>query len=285
MGMRAVTGFPALLVAAAMVGLVALCAAEPRVSLRVPPYPSALFPNFSSVVLPADGYTSLEILVEGALAEIRPSSVRVTLNEMPMALFTSVNPMPAGLRSIVRLGQSMNPDYSIRKEGESILTLVATDTMGTNYRGQFYLSIDTTKAQPEIARTTKARLQQNTVAAPPQHRATTITFDSDWPARRAEQTLLLEGEVTDAEGLRRIVFELNGKDIEEISLQNERPVRYQNGRIVRSSVAGRVDGNGTAVRFAIPIRLQRNRLNVIAVRAENLVGLSTRSDRTVELPK
>jgi hypothetical protein len=46
-----------------------------------------------------------------------------------------------------------------------------------------------------------------------------------------------------------------------------------------------VAGTGAAVHFTIPIRLAADRINVVAVRAENLVGLSARTDRTVEVLK
>jgi len=257
--------------------------AEPRVSLKIPPFESALFPNFSSVVLPPDGYDTLEVLLEGALGEIQTSSVRVTLNGMPMTPFVSVNPMPAGMRAIVKLKASMSPDYAIKRGGESILAFTAIDMAGTSYRGHFYLSVDPNKAQPEAARTTALRVRESTVVAPPQHRPPTIAIKSEWPARTTEERLSLEAEVVDEEGLRRIVIEVNGRDVEEVVLQNERPVRYQGGRIVRATTPGEVSGNGSGVRLVVPVRLARNRINVVAIRAENVFGITVRVDRTVEL--
>jgi len=262
---------------------VAAAAAEPVISLKIPPF-ATQFPNFASVVLPPSGYTTLEVVLQGALAEIQASTVRVTLNAMPMTPFVSVNMMPAGVRAIAKLGVSMSPDYMIRRDGESILTFAAADSAGTVYRGQFYLTIDPAKSQPDSARTTKARAQESGVVAPPQYVPPVIEILSQWPARTSEQTLGLEAEIKDPEGLRRIVIEINGRDVEEILLQNERPVRYQGGRIVRAAVAGDVNGTGTSVRINLPVRLSRNRINVIAVRAENLAGLSSRVDRAVEVP-
>lgn len=259
-------------------------AAEPTITLAVPPF-STSFTNFSSVMLPPSGYATLEIVLQGALAPIQASTVRVTLNGMPMTPFVSVNMMPGGARAIIRLGVSLNPDYMIRKDGESILTFAATDSAATSYRGQFYLSIDSSKAAPEVARTTRARAHETGVVAPPQHLPPVIAITSEWPSRTTERTVMLDAEVTDAEGLRRIVIEVNGRDAEEILLQNERPVRYQGGRIARGTIAGRVSGTGTAVALSIPIRLSQDRINVVAVRAENLAGLSSRSDRTIEVPK
>jgi hypothetical protein len=260
----------------------AIAAAEPSVTLKVPPHAST-FPNFASIVLPQSGYSSLEVLLEGALGEVQASSVRVTLNGMPMTPFVSVNMMPNGVRTIVKLGVSLSPDYSIRREGESILTFAARDASGTTYRGQFYLSIDSANTEPTVAPSTRARSQEPTVVAPPQHFPPMIQIVSKWPSPTSERTLFLEGEIKDSEGLRRIVIEVNGRDVEEVVLQNERPVRYQGGRVLRATAAGQVSGVGTAIRLNIPIRLSPDRLNVVAIRAENMLGLSSRSDTTVQV--
>lgn len=258
--------------------------AQPTISLRVPPHSSA-FPNFASVVLPPAGYSTLDVLLEGSLSEIQASTVRVTLNGMPMTPFVSVNMMPLGVRVIIRLGISMSPDYRIKSDGESILTFAAASADGTAYRGQFYLTLDATKSEPTVARTTKARAQESGVVAPPQNFPPAIEIKSTWPARTTERTLPLDVDVKDDVGLRRIVIEINGRDVEEIVLQNERPVRYQNGRVMRGAAAGVVSGTGTAVALSIPVSLASGRINVIAVRAENLAGLSSRSDRAVEVPQ
>jgi len=275
-------------IAAGIIALVLACArtaaAEPAITLKVPPFDTT-FQNFASVLLPPSGYSTLEVVLQGALGEVQASTVRVTLNGMPMTPFVSVNMMPAGTRAIVRLGVSLSPDYTIRRGGESILTFAAADAGGTSYRGQFYLTIDATKTAPELARTTRARAQESGVVAPPQHLPPAIAIKSQWPSRTSERTLALEVEVADPEGLRRIVIEVNGRDVEEILLQNERPVRYQGGRIVRATTAGEVSGTGTGIRFNIPVRLAGNRINVVAVRAENLAGLASRVDRVVEVPK
>lgn len=262
-----------------------LAAAEPSITLKVPPH-AAVFANFASIVLPPGGYSSLEVVLQGALGDIQASSVRVTLNGMPMTPFVSVNMMPNGVRTIVKLGVSLSPDYSIRRDGESILTFAAADASGTTYRGQFYLSIDSAKSEPAAATSTRARAQESTVIAPPQHFPPGIQILSRWPSPTSERTLFLESEIKDPEGLRRIVIEVNGRDVEEVLLQNERPVRYQGGRVLRATAAGEVSGVGTAISLKIPIRLSPDRLNVVAIRAENMLGLSSRSDTTVQvLPK
>src|SRR5215218_5162290 len=106
-----------LVVAICLAVNVAAASAEPSITLKVPPH-AATFANFASVVLPASGYSSLEVVLQGALAEVQASSVRVTLNGMPMTPFVAVNMMPNGVRMIVKLGVSLSPDYSIRRDGE-----------------------------------------------------------------------------------------------------------------------------------------------------------------------
>jgi hypothetical protein len=270
--------------AALLLAGLTLTAAEPRLTLRIPAFPGSEFPNFASVVLPPGGYDRLDILLEGALAQVQPSSVRVTMNGMPMTPFVSVNPMPAGVRVVVRLGLSLSPDYSIRPEGETVLAFTATDEAGMTYRAQFYLAVSPAALVPEAARSTKARGLEPAVQPPLQTRVPDIRITSAWPPRTTERTLQLDAEVRDAEGLRRIVVEVNGRDVEEVLLQNERPVRRHKGRVARGKLPGDVTGNGREVRIAVPVRLDSNRINVVALRAENVLGLSSRADRTVEVP-
>jgi len=270
-------------VAALAVALTA--AAEPVVSLRVTGFPDATFANFAAIVLPEGGYESLDLRLESALAPIQTSTVRVTLNNMPMTPFVAVNPTPSGVRIIVRLNASLSPDYQIKRAGESILTFDARDVNGTAYRGQFYLTIDPARSQPEPARLTKPRTQQETTIAPPQFRAPAIQITSNGPERTADRIFWLEAEVTDEEGLRKLVIELNGRDVEEVVLQNERPTRYRDGRLARGGMAGEVSGDGQRVQVRIPITLAKERINVVAVRAENVKGLAARADRTVAVFK
>ena len=95
----------------------------------------------------------------------------------------------------------------------------------------------------------------------------------------------LEAEVADEEGLRKVVIELNGKDVEEVVLQNEIPVRYKDGRLVRGAVAGEVGGDGSKLRLRVPLTLAKERINTVAIRAENLKNLASRADRTIEVFK
>lgn len=258
---------------------------EPAISLTIPAFPSSAFANYASVLLPDVKLETIELRLTGALATIQPSTVRVTLNGVPMTPFVAVNPTPGGARVIVRLGMTLSPEYAIRRDGESILTLDAKDVSGTEYRGQFYLSIDPSKKQPELARTTRARAQQSATVAPPEFRAPVIRLLSEAPGRTESRVYELEAEIADVEGLRRVVIEVNGRDVEEVVLQNEWPVRYKGGRVARGALAGQVTGGANTLRLRIPVQLGRNRVNVIAVRAENVRALSSRADQTIETIK
>src|SRR6266508_5194971 len=77
-------------------------------------------------------------------------------------------------------------------------------------------------------------------------------WSSDVCSSDLERTLMLEAEVSDAEGLRRIVLEVNGKDAEEVVFQNERPVRKKNGMVARGTMPGKVKGDGQRVVINVP---------------------------------
>jgi len=261
---------------------VATIAAEPRIQLRVPQFAGANFANFSNVVLPATGLTAIEIVIEDALAEIQAPTVRITLNETPMTPFVSINPLPTGVKAVIRLGLSLSPEYSLKREGENILVLTAADRSGVTYRAQFYLTLDASQPTPQLAKAARTKLPASAVQAPIEKDPPRVVITSSWPARTADRFVNLSGEVTDVEGIRRIIIEVNGKDVEEIVLQNERPVRKQNGFIPRTKLPGEVSGDGQRIRIAIPVRIERDKINVIAVRAENTAGLRTRADKSVE---
>jgi hypothetical protein len=259
--------------------------AEPSVTLRVPAFPAAAFQNFSSVLLPDVKIESIDLDLDRTLAQVQASTVRVTLNNIPLTPFVSVNRTPSGARIVIKLGMTLSPDYAIRRDGESILAMEARDTQGTAYRGQFYLTIDPAKTQPELARSTRARSMELTTIAPPQFEAPVVTITSKSPGRTADPVYWLSGSVTDGDGLRRVVIELNGKDVQEVALQNERPIRYVNGRVFRGRAAGEITGNGSRIDLNVPITLAKNKINVIALRAENLRGLVSRADQTIEVFK
>lgn len=258
-----------------------LAGAQPVITLHVPP-DEARFENFATIALPAEGIGVLEIVLEGAVTSLRQATVRVTLNEMPMTPFVSLNGLPRGVRAIVRLGLSLSPDYSLRAEGENVLALTAVDEGGLTYRGQFYLVVDATKSTPEVVKNARAASQASAVQPPPRHSPPAITIRSSWPRRTAEGILRLDFVASDTEGLRRVVVEVNGKDVEEVVLRNERPIRKKDGLIARGALPGQVTGDGHSLSMVVPVRLERDRVNVVAVRAENILGLTTRTDRTVQ---
>lgn len=259
-------------------------ASEPRCILRVPPFPAAEFPNFSAVTLPKQGYQALEILLEQTLEDVQPSTIRVTLNEMPMTPFVAINRMPRGVRVIVKLGISLSPDYALRGEGENVLGFSAVDNSGVTYRGQFFLAIDPKADAPRLS-ASRARAGATGVEPPPENSPPRVTITSDWPAVTAQRTLILAAHISDEAGLRRIVLEVNGKDVEEVVFHNERPVRKKNGKIARGALPGEVTGNGRQLGIRVPVTLGSDRVNVVAVRAENVLGLSTRADKAVEVTK
>jgi len=79
--------------------------------------------------------------------------------------------------------------------------------------------------------------------------------------------LMLAAVVKDAEGLKRVVIEVNGKDEEEIVLENESPVRKRRGFMSSGKLAGEVTGDARLLRLSVPVKLGKA-INVIAVRAE-----------------
>lgn len=265
-------------------GLSSAATAEPRLTLRVPPFENAVFSNFAAVVLPREGYRTLEVVIEDALAEMQPSTIRVTLNEMPMTPFVAVNMMPRGARAIVRLGASVNPAYSLRLEGENLLAFNVMDVSGMSYRAQFFLSVDSAAEAPRLAGLRGTRGATG-ITPPVQHAPPNVSIRSEWPATTRLRTLQLEADISDDEGLRRIVVEVNEKESEEIVLQNERPVRKRKGLIARGALPGEVSGDGRRLAIAVPVRLDADRTNVVAVRAENVLGLTSRAALTVTVLK
>jgi hypothetical protein len=265
-----------LLLAAALPGA---AAAEPRLQLKLAAFPGEAYANFSVVSLPPS-YGALEIWLEGAVGEVQLSTVRVRLNETPLTAFVAVNPMPRGCRAIVRQGLTLSPEYNLRPQGENVLSFSAQDDGKLTYQGQFYLSLDVTATRPSAVGL-RPTSSGSGVTAPVQHRPPDIRFTSEWPGNTAQSYLTLDAVVMDAEGLARIVIEVNGKDVEEVVLENEWPVRKAKGFMARSNPPGQVTGEGRRVVLSVPLKLGKG-LTVVALRAENTMGLRARLDRTVE---
>lgn len=271
----------------ALVVLLGVCAApatstaEPRLFLRTSTFATE-FPNGSSVVMPAVGYGDLELLVQDALADISVSSVRVMLNQTPMATFLTINRMPRGVRVIVKMGASLNRDFNLRPDAENLITLDASDTSSVGYHAQFYIATSPEATAPVLAAHAPSRPAVRDVASPTQAVPPKVTFTSAWPERTANRVVLLEADVADIEGLRRIVIEVNSSATEEVVLENEFPVRKQRGFIAKGRLPGSVTGSGRKISIAIPITLEK-RLNTVGIRVESLVGLRAYADRTIEL--
>jgi hypothetical protein len=275
-------------VRAASLGLAAaLCAAagaaEPRIELRLPAFGGS-YANFSSVAVPAVGHGPLELWVQDALGEMRTATLRVRLNEVPLTPFVTINALPRGLRAIARLGTSVNPDYVLRPGAENILSFSVEDETGVRYQGQFYITTEAALPAPKALPARAGGPPAKAVNAPATPLPPVIEIRSRWPDRTTESILNLEAEVTDAEGLKRVVIEVNGKDTDEIVLENEWPVRKHDGFMSSRKLPGEVEGDGRRVHFSIPVKLGKE-ITVVAVRAENTGGLRARADRTVRRTK
>lgn len=273
------TGVLALLVVARLLDVGPAAAGEPRIELRLAAFGGASFPNFASVLVPAE-HGRMEIWVEDALGEIVVSTVRVKLNDLPMTPFVAINRLPRGVRLLLKEGLTLNPEYRLRSTGENVLSFVAQDETKTAYHGQFYLSIDASASAPKAA-PMRTRAPAREVAAPEIKEPPGIAFTSEWPKRTDATTLTLLAEATDAEGISRLVIEVNGKDMDEVVLQNNVPVRKHAGWMSRGKAPGEITGDSQKLLVNIPIPLGKG-LTVVAIRAENSMGLSTRLDRVVE---
>jgi hypothetical protein len=254
-------------------------AAEPRIELRLPVFPGDGYANFSSLAVPPADHGPLELWVRNALGEIRTATLRVRLNEIPLTPFVTISAVPRGMRAVVRLGTSVNPDYQLRANSENVLSFSVEDAAGVRYQGQFYLTPDAGLSAPKLL-PARARAPLKAVEAPTTALPPVVEIRSRWPEETAESILTLEAEVTDAEGLRRVILEVNGKDTDEIVLQNEWPVRKHDGFMASRKLPGEVRGDGRRVWLSIPVKLGKD-ITVVAVRAENTGGLRTRADRTV----
>jgi hypothetical protein len=233
-------------------------------------------------VLPASGHGDVEIWLQDALAEVSVSSVRVLLNQTPMATFVTVNRLPRGVRVIVKMGASLNADFAFHPDMDNLIAFSAADASNVTYRAQFYVVLSQQAHAAMLAPKVAARPPVQEVASPAQVYPPTITLTSAWPEKTASRVLTLDVTVEDREGLRRVMIEVNSSTVEEVILENEQPVRKQRGFIAKGKLPGTVAGSGRSLHIAIPITLDK-RLNTVGVRAENGAGLSAYADHTIEL--
>lgn len=269
-------------------GLILVCLAsstaqaEPEISLKLPRFPSNSFPNGSSVVFPASPSGDIEVWLQDALAELQVSTVRVRLNETPMAAFLTINRMPRGLRVILKMGASINPDFSLRSDRTNTITFSAQDASNVGYEAQFFVTLDPAITQPKLADRAPMRPPIRQVIAPAQISPPRVRLTANWPARSADRVLTLEAEIADPEGLRRIVVEVNSKAVDEVILENELPVRKRSGFIAKGQLPGSVTGDGRKIFIAIPVTFDK-RLNTVAVKAESRSGLTDYATHTIEI--
>jgi hypothetical protein len=118
-----------------------------QVVMRIPELGSGTtFANFARIAVPTPDLRSVEVVLSGANAEIQLGSVRVSLNQMPVLTLTTVYALPKGVRVVIRLSESLNPDLKLTASGENLITFEATDDQRTRYRGQFSILVGSSAA-------------------------------------------------------------------------------------------------------------------------------------------
>ncbi len=250
-----------------------------EILLKFPQYENVSFPNFSSISVPSADVQVLEIILQNAIAEIQLASARATLNQHPVSVFMTVNPMLRGVRVILRLGQTLNPHYRLRSEAENILTFEALDQLRNRYRGQFFLTVTPDVPEPAL-RPSSHPIPERTVEPPPAYRAPEIKWGGGLAAEAASDLFHVDAEILDEHGLRRVVIEVNGKDIETIVLENNVPVRKRGTFRTAKALPGTVEGSGRHLIIRVPVKIGK-KLNALALRAENVMGLLASETRTV----
>lgn len=110
--------------------------------MRIPELGSgATFANFARIPVPTPDLRSIEVVLSDARAEIQLGSVRVSLNQTPVLTLTTLYALPRGVRVVVRLSESLNPDLKLTASGENLITFEATDDQRMRYRGQFSILV------------------------------------------------------------------------------------------------------------------------------------------------
>jgi hypothetical protein len=251
----------------------------PAVVLVIPDYAGARFGNFSSILLPNAGPGKLEVILSNAASSITVHSVRMMLNNQPMAVFLATMPMTDGLRTVLDLQRASHPSYRLRPEGENSLTFEAVDQTGNRYFGQFFLRVAPGLSKPELAPAQPTVLQK-AFEPPPSHQPPQIQWLPTDQPQVGGRTVWFKAEITDDYGLRAVILEVNGKELESIVLENGSPTRKRGGFRTARSLPGTVQGNGMRLTIEIPVELKKA-VNVLAIRAENLRGLYGASSRTL----
>ncbi len=252
-----------------------------EITLKIPGFENAVFSPSHTILVPGARIGALEVWLRNAAAEISLSSIRVHLNEQSVSTFAATNPLPNGVRTILRLDQTLNPALRISPDAENMLVFEAIDQLGNRYKARFFLSVDLSIAAPRVGAASHLVEPTGVVQPPPEYETPSFQWDKDLPAETTDELIVLQVTVTDRQGLRRLVIEKNGKDVEEIILENGRPVRKAKGFRVSSKLPGTVEGDGKSLVVSIPTELRKG-TNTVVLRAENLVGLRASSDRTIQ---
>lgn len=255
--------------------------AEPVVELRLG---TARFPAGSSLVVPAGATDPLTLWLDDVPSAIQVGTVRVLLNGMPMNAFMSVNRLLRGIRVVVRMDLSFGAEFTLRRNTENVLSFSAIDEVRVTYNATFYLRPDDGTTAPKLA--TFQRAAPGAVATAPKVAVKpVVTVTTDVPAMTTAAVLEIGIEATDEEGLLRVVVEVNGREEDAVLLQNGRPVRQRRGWTSPGSEPGTVDGDSRQVRMLVPVPLRKNAINVVVAKAEDVTGLISRVDRTVQTPR
>ncbi len=252
---------------------------QPEIVLRVPDFDEAAYPNSASIRLPSAATRRLELVLRAARGELQLSSVRIRLNGESVTAFATINPMPRGIRVILDLSRMVNPAFQLRPEVENSLLFEALDDSRNKYVGNFFLTVKSGLIRPERVQSAHAT-ERSTVQALPAFRPPEIKWNSVPPGQTAEATLLLEAEVLDEHGLRRVVIELNQKDVEIVLLENSVPIRKRGTFRTNKALPGTVEGTGRHLLIRVPLELKK-KVNVLAIRAENLKGLYASTSHTI----
>lgn len=252
-----------------------------QITLRFAAHPERTFTNFSSIAVPWVEVPKLEIFLQNALSEIEISSVRVLLNGRPVSVFAKAFPAPRGVKVILGLDATRGRDYRLSESGQNFLEFQARDQLGNAYHGQFVLSVAPLIDVPQKS-TEEPSKAPSALQARPRHQAPVIEWEGAATSVVRRKVIWIEAEISDQSGLRRVVIEVNGKDVEVIELYNGLPMRTRQTffAFAAKGLPGAVTGDGHRLRISVPVKIGR-RMNKITLRAENTLGLTGVQSRTV----
>ncbi|HXG32046.1 MAG TPA: hypothetical protein VNJ11_01670 [Bryobacteraceae bacterium] len=253
-------------------------ARAPAIVLLTPDYGDAKFENFSAVTVPADD-VRLEVVLQEARSDIDLATVRLALNGESVLGFVSLNPLPKGLRVILDLSRVTHPIFRLQPERDNALSFEALDAQRNRYVGEFWVRVDRALAQPQL-RAQRREATRVEVEAPPAFTAPRIRRIAPDQSTITAQVISFEAEISDDYGLREVVLEVNGKEVETIVFEFGTPVRKRGGFRTARRLPGAVTGDGHRVSISVPVEVKKP-INVLAVRAENIKGMFSSDSYTV----